>query len=182
MNKIKFLLVAGIFCLLSLTANAQQLAIKTNLLSDALMAPSLGFELVTGEHTSVDIQGMTTLNTPYHKNISLTMIQPEYRYWYAGRPMTRGFIGIAGTLAQYDATWKNTTYDGYAGGVGITMGYVFHLGSRMNIEFQGGVGAYYTHHKQFNPALTLDPEKETYHNAMQMLPTKFGISFVYILK
>ena len=179
MNKMKFLLLAGIFCLLSVSANAQQLAFKTNVLSDAFMTPSLGFELVTGEHSSVDIQAATTVGKPWGKEINMTLVQPEYRFWYAGRPMTRGFIGFAATLAQYDVTWSKTTYDGYCGGLGISMGYVFHLNSHMNIEMQGGVGGYYTHHKQYRGEPAAD---EQYHNAFQMLPSKVGISFVYILK
>ncbi len=179
MNKMKFLLLAGIFCLLGVNnANAQMLGIKTNLLSDALGAPSLGFEIVTGEHTSFDIQASTTLKKPWGKDVEVTMIQPELRLWYAGRPMTRGFIGFAATLAQYDVTWKSTTHDGYTAGLGINFGYVFHLSKRMNLEANAGVGVYGTHERQYR----VGAYNGDYRNDIRMLPSKVGVSIVYILK
>lgn len=183
MNKIKFLLLAGILCLLSVDAKAQMLGIKTNLLHDAMVAPSLGFEIVTGEHSSVDITATTTLhNTWVSDNLcEVTMIQPEYRLWYAGRPMTRGFIGLNATLAQYDVTYKTTTHDGYTGGLGLSFGYVFHLGKRMNLEAQAGVGAFLTHEKQYRQNADVI-NKVDYQNDVRMLPSKVGISLVYILK
>ena len=36
-------------------ACAQQIAVKTNVLTDVLLTPDLGFEMVTGEHSSLSI-------------------------------------------------------------------------------------------------------------------------------
>ena len=61
--------------------SAQKLAVKTNLLYDALLIPSLGAELAVGQRSTVNL---TATYNPFSfgerkwKNWSL---QPEYRYW-----------------------------------------------------------------------------------------------------
>ena len=53
---IRLTILLGLCLFLSVgKAQAQQVAVKTNLLSLAAMTPDLGLELVTGEHTSVAI-------------------------------------------------------------------------------------------------------------------------------
>ena len=90
--------LSSIFFLLLLcsfpTLHAQQLAVKTNGLMLAAMAPNIGCEFVVGERSSIDISAFGAVNI-YGNKAKMIGLLPEYRYWFNGRPMTREFVGIA---------------------------------------------------------------------------------------
>ena len=73
---------------------AQQIAVKTNGLSLLAGVPNLGCELVVGERSSVDLSFYGGYK-PWGTDIKLIGLQPEYRYWFNGRPMVREYIGIS---------------------------------------------------------------------------------------
>lgn len=83
--------LSSIFFLLLLcsfpTLHAQQLAVKTNGLMLAAMAPNIGCEFVVGERSSIDISAFGAVNI-YGNKAKMIGLLPEYRYWFNGRPMT----------------------------------------------------------------------------------------------
>ena len=97
--------LSSIFFLLLLcsfpTLHAQQLAVKTNGLMLAAMAPNIGCEFVVGERSSIDISAFGAVNI-YGNKAKMIGLLPEYRYWFNGRPMTREFVGIAALGVSYD--------------------------------------------------------------------------------
>lgn len=173
-------------CVSSHEADAQQVAVKTNVLMWAGMTPNLGFEIVTGEHTSVDLGAFGHFK-PYGINSKIVGLQPEFRYWFNGRPMIREFIGIGALMTIYDITWKNTVYDGDAVGLGITGGYVFSLGKRWNLELSGSFGFMYFYQKQYfsndnYDDYFVDEAVRTNAQGYKMFPVDLGITFSYIIK
>lgn len=144
--------LSSIFFLLLLcsfpTLHAQQLAVKTNGLMLAAMAPNIGCEFVVGERSSIDISAFGAVNI-YGNKAKMIGLLPEYRYWFNGRPMTREFVGIAALGVSYDITWGDRIYQGDAAGAGITFGYALNLNRRLNVEFYGGFGAVYFKQKQY---------------------------------
>ena len=132
--------LSSIFFLLLLcsfpTLHAQQLAVKTNGLMLAAMAPNIGCEFVVGERSSIDISAFGAVNI-YGNKAKMIGLLPEYRYWFNGRPMTREFVGIAALGVSYDITWGDRIYQGDAAGAGITFGYALNLNRRLNVEFYG---------------------------------------------
>ena len=109
--------LSSIFFLLLLcsfpTLHAQQLAVKTNGLMLAAMAPNIGCEFVVGERSSIDISAFGAVNI-YGNKAKMIGLLPEYRYWFNGRPMTREFVGIAALGVSYDITWGDRIYQGDA--------------------------------------------------------------------
>lgn len=168
------------------TIVAQQVAIKGNALMYAVGMPNLDFEFVVGDHSSMDLSVFGGYK-PYGTDVKLIGLQPEYRYWFNGRPMVREYIGIAVLGATYDIQWKKNIYKGDAVGAGITMGYSMPLGKRCNVEFYGGFGAVYFQQKQYYKS---DNFKDYVRNGLgkanahgyKLLPIKLGVSFSYIIK
>ena len=154
MSRIK-IYIALIFCSVAQIAGAQQIAVKTDVLFDGLATPNLGLELVTGNKTTLGISAMGC-SQPYGKDINFLAVQPEFRYWFNGRPMTREFVGLGAIVASYRLQWKNEFYRGFAGGIGLTFGYTYNISKRFNVEGYFGFGAVaYRHfdHESETPGL-----------------------------
>ena len=166
-------------------AVAQRVAVKTNLLLDAAMAPNLGVEFVCGERSTIDLS-VFGAEKVYGNRAKILGTMPEYRYWFNGRPMTREFFGVALLAASYDINWKGHLYDGDAYGAGLTLGYIWTLSRRLNIEFCAGFGALYFRQKQYVESdnyqdFHTSPAAHVNATGYKLVPMKLGINFSYIL-
>lgn len=177
----------GIVCLLGiLPGHTQQLALKTNLLMNVACTPNLSCEIVTGENSSLDLSVFGHWKL-YRTTSRLIGFQPEYRYWFNGRPMVREYIGLTALAATYDMTLGKQVYDGDALGLGISAGYCFLLGKRLNLECFGGFGVVAFRQKQYFRQDHYDdyfPDGIIRTNASgyKLLPIKLGVSLSYIIK
>ena len=184
MKKILLILLAAMACR---NADAQMLAVNTDVAADLLMTPSIGAELVTGNSSTLGVNVLGNYK-PWGKDIRLIAVQPEYRYFFSGRPMHREFVGIGGVGASYDITWKGKVYDGMALGVGLTFGYVFSITHRLNIDCHAGFGAIMYRHKEYYENDKYDTDysvngiERTNAKGYVLLPTRIGVSVSYILK
>jgi len=164
-------------------ANAQQVGLKTNALFWTLGSPNLGCEVVVGDHSSLDFSAFGHYR-PYGLDSKVLAFQPEYRYWFSGRPMTREYIGASVMLAGYDMAMRNYVYDGNALSLGLTGGYAFLLGKKWRFELSGGFGFLIFRQKQYyktddsyeGPAVPANSW------GYKLFPAKLGISFTYILR
>lgn len=187
MKQIIRILFLAIMCLAtSQNVASQQVAIKTNALMWLGTIPNLGCEIVTGERTSLDLSAFVGYK-PYKKDIKIVGIQPEFRYWFNGRPMVREYIGISALATSYNIKWGENRYSGDAGGIGLTIGYSLNIMKRMNLEFYGGFGVIAFQHKQYNIHDNLDDYAadglgKVNAHGYKLLPTKLGISISYIIK
>ena len=78
--RLRLLIVA---MLVAVSANAQQLGLKTNLLYWATTTPNVGLELQTGRKHSVQaFYGINPWKFNDNKSIRHWVVQPEYRYWF----------------------------------------------------------------------------------------------------
>lgn len=178
------LVAAAAFMLLPRQAHAQQVALKTNVLLWGALTPNLACEIVAGEHSSVDLS-LYGHYMPYGIDSRMAGLQPEYRYWFNGRPMTREYIGVGLMLTTYDITWKRNVYDGDALGLGLTGGYVFSFGKRWNLELSAGFGIVGFAQKQYYLNDNYDDypvSTETNAWGYKLLPFELGVTFSYILK
>ena len=80
--------------LFPMAGKAQLLAVKTDGLKWALMSPNIGVEVVTGDKTSIDFSAYGNYK-PWGKDMKMVVVQPEFRYWFNGRPMVREYIGFS---------------------------------------------------------------------------------------
>lgn len=186
LHSLPLLIGLWLLCLLPQEARAQQVAVKTNGLMWAAMMPNVATEFVVGERSTIDL-GIFGSTSIYGHEAKIFGVQPEYRYWFNGRPMTREYVGVAALGATYDITWSERIYQGDAAGVGVTMGYVFNLGKRWNVECYGGFGFVGFKQKEYfintNFAdYTEDQATRTNSTGYKLLPIKIGVSVTYIIK
>ena len=186
LHSLPLLIGFWLFCLLPQEAKAQQVAVKTNGLMWAAMIPNVASEFVVGERSTIDL-GLFGTTTIYGHEAKILGLQPEYRYYFNGRPMTREFVGVAALGATYDITWGKRFYKGDALGLGVTMGYVMNLGRRWNVEFYGGFGVVSFKQKEYLVDTNFGDYAEeqvnrTNSTGYKLLPTKIGLSISYIIR
>lgn len=171
------------------TAHAQQIGVKTNALQWVLMTPNLGCEVVVGERSSVDFSAFGHYN-PYGLDSKVIAFQPEYRFWFSGRPMAREYVGASLMFANYDMKMKNRSvggkyvYNGNAVSLGITGGYVFILNKRWRFELCGGFSILGFKQKQYYETddYFVDTTIPANSWGYKLFPAKLGASFTYIIK
>lgn len=165
---------------------AQIVAVNTDLLMDGCLAPNLGVEFGLNSKSSLSLNAMYGKNA-FFSDIKLTAIQPEWRFYFSGRPMYHHFIGIGAVAASYDAHFNDKVYNGDGAGVGVTFGYVLPISSHLNIDFHAGCGLFFYRQKEyfeaegFDKYMEGDQEVANAHGS-QILPTRIGISLHYIIK
>ena len=187
----------------SVESKAQQFGVKTNALMWGALAPNAGVEIVLGERSSLDLSAFYkpcySSNSGSFLNSRVAGFQPEYRYWFNGRPMTREFIGASMLIADYElinadkATGMRYVYDGNAISLGIVGGYSFILGkdkdkiSRWRLELCGGFSFLGFLQKRYNINDSYDdyfvgePVKANSWG-YKLFPAKLGVTFTYIIK
>lgn len=179
--------IAILLCLLPCKkAAAQQVAIRANALSLALLTPELGVDIITGEHTSLVFSAFGHYK-PYGVNSKMGALQGEFRYWFNGRPLTREYIGATLLGATYDMTFTKRVYAGNAIGVGVIGGYSFILGERWSLDLTAGTGLIAFHQKYYH---TGDRYEDYYADEVsspntwgfKFFPMKLSIAFVYIIR
>ena len=173
-------------------AGAQRLAVKTNVLSWAALAPDLGVEIVTGEHTSVALSAFGTYR-PFGLDWELLVVQPEFRYWFNGRPLTREYVGVTAFGTRYALTLpagaedRYNVFQGDGVAAGLSGGYVFNMGRRWNFELSGGTGVLVFRQKQYFSEDNYEQyfvEEISKPNTwgIKLFPVKLAATFIYIIR
>ena len=185
-RRIPAVLFAAGLILFSTRASAQQIGVKTNALMWAVLTPNLGCEVVVGERSSLEVS-MFGHYRPYGVDSKLFAVQPEYRYWFSGRPMTREFVGVTAMVADYDMAIRNHVYDGYAVSLGAIGGYAFSLGQSWRLELSGGLSLLYFRQKQHYRHDNYDDyfigqDAPANSWGYKLFPAKLGVTFIYIIR
>lgn len=189
----KKLILIFIITLSATRLSAQQLAIGTDALMDAIMMPNISFEMSLGRsHTmerTVLVGQAYLMPKSYAIEGSVWGVQPELRYFFSGRAMSRWFFGFGAHFSQYDISWGRERYDGNLAGAGLTFGYVFNITNRLNIDVHSGFGMNYYRQKQYFDG---DPYETEYGSGTStatansrgtvLMPTRMGVSLTFILK
>ena len=172
-----------LFAVSSHDVKAQQVGVKTNALMWTAMTPNVGCEVVVGEHSSIDLSVFGHYR-PYGLNSKILAFQPEYRYWFNGRPMVREYIGASAMVVNYDMNIRNYVYNGNAFSVGLTGGYAFLLSSRWRLDLSCGFGLLFFFQKQYYETDDYYVDKNIPYNSngYKLFPSKLGVSFTYIIK
>ena len=160
---------------------AQTFAVNSNLLLLSTQTYNLGAEITVGDHTTLGLSVFGNNKPYFHKDMRTIGVQPEFKYYFGGRPMYHHYVGIGLLAADYSIKWGNRKYDGTAWGGGMTFGYVVSLSKRWNLDFHGGVGAIFSHHREFmanGDDLLLDDNSQAKDGFWEyrIVPTKIGIT------
>ena len=160
-------------------AQAQRVAIKTNLTDWMTASPNLSVEFAISSRFTLDLSGTATpfRYKPdfYFRHIRL---QPELRYWLL-TPLSRHYVGFTAFYSTYDVGYKKRGYFGDSYAAGLTYGYNWILSRRWNFELSAGLGAIHYRLARYTPG-TAHPEPND--AGWIVAPVKLGIAFVYILK
>jgi len=127
-----------------------RLVIKTNLLYDAILMPSLEVEYRINERWTVNLEGDMAWwhNNRKHRYYQVATISLEGRFWFGQKKNDQWhghYLGLFGGFTWYDLENGKRGYKGEAEIAGISYGYMFPIGQRMSLE--AGVGAGYMHSK-----------------------------------
>jgi len=161
-------------------ATAQLLALKTNALLDVAMVPNLGMELVIGEKTSLNASVFGAVKI-YGNEAKILGAQGEMRYWFNGRPLTREFIGVAGSAIAHNFVLRGQRYHGDAYVAAFTFGYAFVMAPHWTLELHSGIGLMAYHQQR---TYIGDRVKDNNYNArgLMLIPYNLGVSISWIIK
>lgn len=181
-------MTATLMMLFTASADAQRIAVNTDVLMDACLAPSIGVELTLAKKSTLNINGLYGRKI-LGKEMRIAALQPEWRVYISGRPMYHHYIGVIGLLSSYKLDFDNKCHDGDACGLGVSFGYVLPLKDRLLIDFHSSLGGAYYHQKEYMIGDDYDKTHVNYAgypvaNASGglLIPLRMGVSVTYIIK
>ena len=128
--------------------------IKTNLVYDALLSPSIELEYRMAPHWSVvaDYSIAWWKRTDIHWYYQLMQFNPEVRYWFRADKSWHGhYLGLFIGGGYYDLENGARGYKGEHILSGISYGYMFPIGKRWSLDAGIGVGAMVTEYEEYLP-------------------------------
>lgn len=133
-----------------------RLAIKTNLLYDAILMPSLEVEYRFNDRWTANAEGDVAWwhNDPKHKYYQVMILSGEGRYWfkhYNNRPWHGFYVGAFGGGGKYDLENGKRGYKGTGYMAGISAGFMFPVSRNISFEAGLGVGYLNTKYEEYLP-------------------------------
>ena len=164
------------------------MAVKTNMLYDALLVPNIGVEFYVGKNWSVAGNWMYAWwkSDRKHNYWRIYGGDVELRRWFGRRAVEKPFsghhVGLYGQIVPYDFELGGKGYlgDKWSYGGGVAYGYSLPVGHRFNVDFTLGIGYLGGLYKEYIP---LDGHYvwQTTKKRRWFGPTKAGISLVWLL-
>lgn len=193
-RKIFILIVAAMSMFAVQRTQAQDVGLKTNIVADGLLSPNLGVEIGLAPKWTLELTGeFNGWTLSHNRRWKHWLVMPEARYWLCDR-FSGHFFGVEAHGGQYniggfDGKWnlfgtdarklKDTRYQGWFVGGGVTYGYAWILGKHWNLEAEIGVGYSYTRYDRFRCA-GCGKKIETDKPHHYVGPTKAAINLVYL--
>ena len=132
-------------------------ALKTNLLSDLILAPNIEVEIPFNRKWSVCLDWTCPWwlfrGNSYCEQLLAAHLQG--RRYFGDREnlayFTGWFVGVQGGLGYYDFQVPEKGAQGEFADIGLGGGYSLRLGEYFNLEFELGLGALYTQYRLYTP-------------------------------
>ena len=162
-----------------------RLALKTNLLADLILMPSLEMEYLINPEWSVAAHGAVAWWSirPQHRYYQIATIYPEARWWFSTREPWHGhYLGLFAGGTWYDLENGGRGYKGEGGFVGLSYGYMMPVGKRLSMEFGIGLGYLYTEYEEYVPLPYMGGTHYVYQQTSQMHylgPLKAKVALVW---
>nr|WP_310783115.1 DUF3575 domain-containing protein [uncultured Alistipes sp.] len=131
-----------------------RLALKTNLLYDAALMPSLEVEYLINERWTVNLEGEVAWwsKKSKHKYYQIATISPEARYWFKTRKPWHGhYVGLFAGGSWYDLENGKRGYKGELIMAGLSYGYMFPVSRNLSFEAGIGLGFLHTSYEEYLP-------------------------------
>lgn len=129
-------------------------SLKTNLLYDAALSPSIEAEYRFAPHWSVNAEYSAAWwsNKAKHQYYQLMQFSPEVRFWLNPDKMWKGhYFGAFAGAGLYDLENGATGYQGEFLMTGLSYGYMFPIGKKLSMEAGIGLGWLYTMYEEYIP-------------------------------
>lgn len=164
-----------------------RLALKTNLLTDAILMPSLEVEWLIRKNWSLAAHGNVAWwsRDSEHRYYQLAAIYPEARWWFKTKGPWHGhYLGVFAGGTWYDLENGGRGYKGEGGFVGLSYGYMFPVSRSLSFEVGIGAGYLYTEYEEYLPVPYMGGTHYVYQQTSRMNylgPLKLKFSFVWRL-
>lgn len=171
-----------------ITSKPYCFAIRTNLLYDAFLTPTLGVEWRPNVGFGVKLDGSLAHWGDEHGKVQkLWLVSPEVRWYFGQAP--RLYVGLGGNVGEYNIYKgmpgglfsSDTGYQGKLYGGGVTVGYQLYLSHSFSLDFNLGLGYTRLEYDSFN----IVNEKRVYKDKNKSKnfwgPTQAGISLVWTI-
>ena len=130
------------------------LIFKSNLIYDAMLAPSLEIEYVIDNHWSAAVETSIAWwhNSHKHWYYQIATLIPEVRYRInARKPGHYHTVGLFGGAGWYDLEYKKTGYKGELWMAGASYSYTIPINRLLGLEFGAGLGFMSAKHEEYLP-------------------------------
>lgn len=177
----------------SFSAHSQSVALKTNLVNDALLSPNIGVEFSLAPRWTMDINAEGNYWSIGSHKWKHWFVQPEARFWLCEK-FTGHFLGVHAIGGQYNfgnldlgfkflgsdfSQLKDKRFQGWGAGAGIAYGYAWPVAKHWNVEAELGIGWIYTRYDSF-PCADCGTKLESNKSHNYFGPTKAAINLVYL--
>ncbi len=171
---------------------AQSVAVKTNLVGDALLSPNAAIEVGLAPRWTFETSGQFNLWKVDTHKWRHWVVQPELRYWLCRR-FSGHFFGLHLLGGEYnmahlglDINFLGTDlrplldhrYEGWGIGGGLAYGYAWAVHPHWNVEAEIGLGYIFAKYREYpcaNCGTELDRGSHNYVG-----PTKAALNLVYV--
>lgn len=190
----RLLIVSICLVVASLTASAQNVVVKTNLLYDITATANLDIEFKVAPKWTVDISGnLNAWTFSDNKKWKHWVLQPEARYWlcerfnghFVGAHLVGGIYNMGNWNTDFTflgtdfGQLKEHRYEGWLVGAGIAYGYHWMLGRHWSVEAEIGIGYVYTQADKYEcPRCGEQLENNKPHHYVG--PTKAAVNLIYV--
>ncbi len=174
--------------------SAQEIGIKTNLASDALLNANIGAEMRLSPKWSVDLSGdFNFWDLSHDRKWKHWTVMPEARYWLCdalgGHFFGAHLLGGEFNVGNLDLPFsflgtdfrqlRDNRFQGWRAGAGIAYGYSWLLSKHWNLEAEIGIGYVYARYDRFECA-DCGRKVESDRSHHYFGPTKAAINLVYV--
>ena len=190
--KIKLIIALLLLAGAASSSFAQKAALKTNLVSDALLSPNLAVEVGLAPKWTLDVAGQFNLWSVDGHKWRHWLAQPEARYWFCRR-FQGHFLGLHAIGGEFNAgnvdfpvkflgsdfhKLKDRRYEGWGAGAGIGYGYDWILSRHWNLEAEIGIGWIHARFDEYPCAVCGTKLGSGHHNYFG--PTKVAVNLEYV--
>lgn len=166
------------------TVSAQQIALSSNLLDDVVLTPNLGVDIVVSDRQSISFDASYApykISSGFH-NKSMSF-RAGYKFWL-NQSFYAHYVGLDAIFTSTDFALANFNYRGEQVGLGVSYGYSFILGKRINLVPHVGVGlAYCTSYDGYDQMINAGTGVQaTSTAAIRPIITRLGVTIQYILR
>lgn len=187
------LVVAMLATVAPVSGRAQDVALKTNLLTDVTLNPNLGVEIGLAPKWTLDLTGQVNFWTINGHKWKHWVFQPEARYWFCQR-FGGHFLGFHAIGGQYNfgrigikqnflgsnlSELQHKRFQGWGIGAGVAYGYAWPVALHWNVEAEIGIGWIYTRYDAF-PCVGCGRKIEDNKAHNYVGPTKAALNIVYL--